>query len=63
MSTESTLLKNPTLLVKSVVACLNQLIEETPASSDPLSVFNIKSAPTISVADYVTRTFIPIQVW
>lgn len=54
MSTEIGLFRQPQMMIKALVGCLNQLIEETPMGTKG-SVFDLKSAPTISIGDYVTR--------
>ena len=56
MMKEGTLLQNPALLVKALVTCLNQLVSETPSSGSS-SVFDLKTAPTISVGDYIARSY------
>lgn len=56
MTTEIGLFKQPQAIVKAIVSCLNQLVEETAlTTTEEGSVFNLKSAPTISISDYVAR--------
>lgn len=62
-STEIGVFKQPQTIVKAVVACLKQLIEESPPDHQSTSPFNLKTPPTISMADYVARTLDSIQVW
>ena len=48
---------NPSLILHSIVACLNQLLTQWSGQGEDISVFNLKTAPTISLSDYLASTF------
>ena len=52
----STLLSDQHRLLTAIILCLNQLLAEQQTRPHCASPLDLKSSPTISVGDYITRT-------
>lgn len=61
MSIRNEFLGNPSSLLRSIIGCLNDLLNESAAATPSPSVFDLKAAPTISLGDYLGRTPSPTQ--
>ena len=57
MMSIKTLLADPKRLLAAIILCLNQLLSEHHNTSHSPSMFDLKSPPTISVADYLARNY------
>lgn len=60
MQTESHLLNDPQSLLKAIIICLNQLLGNSHNDTSD-SIFNLKTAPTLPLSQYVIRTFSLMQ--
>lgn len=53
MQSRSSILNEPISLIKAIIICLDQLLQQS-SNNQPNSLFNLKAQPTISLADYLT---------
>jgi len=56
IESKSVVLRGPSSLLQSIIICLNQLLVESAGAEEAGSVFNLRAAPTIPVADYLAGT-------
>ncbi len=61
IESKSVMLRGLSSLLQSIIICLNQLLVESAGAEEAGSVFNLRAAPTISVADYLASMLTATQ--